>query len=124
MLAVPPAPPAPVVVEPLPAETGARAQWLAELIRTAHGHFTALAARDAAGDTARSELEVARGQTSLALARLERLYADDRITHAEADGVAGPDARPRAAAVLLEQLRSEALVLLASEDALLAGKAG
>ena len=38
--------------------------------------------------------------------------------------MAGPDAPPRAATVLLEQLRSEALALLASEDAVLAGKAG
>ena len=123
-LTVPPAPAAPAVAQPLPAETGARAQRLAEMIRAAHGHFTALAARGVAGDGALSELEVARGQTSMALAQLERLYADDRITHAEADGVAGPAAPPRAATVLLEQLRSEGLALLASEDAVLAGKAG
>jgi hypothetical protein len=116
-MAVPPAPAAPAPVEPLPPETLARAQRLADMVRAAHQHFATLASHG----TALSELEVARGQTSLALAQLERLYADDRIAHGEADGVAGPDAAARPAAALLARLRDEGLALLANEDAVLAG---
>ena len=117
--AVPPAPPPAATPQPLPAELEARAGRLAAAVSAAHARFRALAG-SARGPGALAELEVARGQTSLALAELDRLYADDRVAHAEDDGIAGPTAAPRPAAALLARLRDAALATLAEEDAVLA----